>query len=338
MTIQTFTAGQKLTALQMNTLQASDFNFTRNVRSEDAYTFQLSDKGKLVESTNAGAAVFTIDNDSSVEFDVGDRIDFLLASTGTLQISPAVGVTLYAEGNLTTITSIWTRATLIKRAANSWIMTGSGMTVQTVELDDDAVTGAKIADNSVTSAHIVNGTIVNEDVSASASISHSKLANATAGQVLLGTTTTGVVTATTISGDISVDGAGVAGISAGVIDNADISPSAAIAQGKIADSSIDEKTASYPLVLTDKNKFIKMNIASSANTVTVPADASVNFPIGSQIHIIQYGTGKTQILPVAGTPTIYATPGQFLRAQYSSATLLKCDTNIWILMGDLSAS
>ena len=29
MTIQTFTAGQKLTALQMNTLQASDFNFTR---------------------------------------------------------------------------------------------------------------------------------------------------------------------------------------------------------------------------------------------------------------------------------------------------------------------
>ena len=67
---------------------------------------------------------------------------------------------------------------------------------------------------SVTSLMIADGTIVNADVNASAAIAHSKLANATAGQVLLGTTTTGVVTATTISGDITIDGAGVASISA----------------------------------------------------------------------------------------------------------------------------
>ena len=67
---------------------------------------------------------------------------------------------------------------------------------------------------SVTSLMIADGTIVNADVNASAAIAHSKLANATAGQVLLGTTTTGVVTATTISGDITIDGAGVASIAA----------------------------------------------------------------------------------------------------------------------------
>ena len=67
---------------------------------------------------------------------------------------------------------------------------------------------------SVTSLMIADGTIVNADVNASAAIAYSKLANATAGQVLLGTTTTGVVTATTISGDITIDGAGVASISA----------------------------------------------------------------------------------------------------------------------------
>ena len=127
-------------------------------------------------------------------------------------------------------------------------------------------------------------------------------------------------------------------IADGTIVNADVSTTAAIDLGKLADATINEQVASYPLVLTDKNKFIKMSITSTANTVTVPTHASVAFPIGSQIHIIQYGSGKTQILPVAGTPTIYATPGQFLRAQYSSATLLKCDTNIWMLMGDLSAS
>lgn len=122
------------------------------------------------------------------------------------------------------------------------------------------------------------------------------------------------------------------------IVNADISATAAIDLGKLADATIDEKSVSYTLALTDKNKFIKMNVTTTANTVTVPTNASVAFPIGSQIHIIQYGSGKTQVIPVSGTVTIYATPGTYLRAQYSSATLLKCDTNIWMLMGDLSAS
>ena len=108
-----------------------------------------------------------------------------------------------------------------------------------------------------------------------------------------------------------------------------------------ADATINEKSVSYTLALTDKNKFIKMSITSTANTVTVPTNASVAFPIGSQIHIIQYGSGKTQVIPVSeevDTVTIYSTPGAYLRARYSSATLLKCDTNIWMLMGDLSAS
>lgn len=126
-------------------------------------------------------------------------------------------------------------------------------------------------------------------------------------------------------------------IADGTIVNADINASAAIDLGKLADATIDEKSASYPLVLTDKNKFIKMSVGT-ANTVTVPTNASVAFPIGSQIHIIQYGAGKTQVIPVSGTVTLYATPGAYLRAQYSAATLLKCDTNIWMLMGDLSAS
>ena len=196
MTIQTFTAGQRLTALQMNTLQASGANFTRNVRNDLTYTFALSDKGKLVESTNAGSAIFTIANDSSIDFAIGDRIDVLLASVGSITISAASGVTLYAEGDITTVASAWTRITLIKRADNSWVMTGSGMSVQTVELDDlavttakianlnvttgkiadDAVNGDKIADSSITSAHIVDATIVNGDVSASAGIVDTKLA------------------------------------------------------------------------------------------------------------------------------------------------------------------
>jgi len=174
------------------------------------------------------------------------------------------------------------------------------------QVDDGEIVTAKIADSAVTSAKIADGAIVNADVNASAAIAYSKLN--------LGTS----------------------------IVNADVSTTAAIDLGKLADATIDEKSTSYTLVLTDKNKFIKMNITSTANTVTVPTNASVAFPVGSQIHIIQYGTGKTQVIPVSGTVTIYSNPtsapGAYLRAQYSSATLLKCDTNIWMLMGDLSAS
>lgn len=84
-------------------------------------------------------------------------------------------------------------------------------------IDKTKISGTAITagdTGTVTSTMIADGTIVDADVNASAALAHSKLANATAGQVLLGTTTTGVVTATTISGDITIDGAGVASIAA----------------------------------------------------------------------------------------------------------------------------
>ena len=79
--------------------------------------------------------------------------------------------------------------------------------------------------------------------------------------------------------------------------------------------------------------------SSSNRTITVPLQATVNFPEGSQIHLIRDGSGTLEIVGESGAVILYATPGKFLRAQYSSATLLKCaDTNVWMLMGDLSAS
>lgn len=269
MTIQTFTAGQKLTALQMNTLQASDFNFTRNVRTESAYTFTLSDKGKLVESTNAGNAVFTIPTNATAEFSIGDRIDVLLASDGTVEITGASGVTLYAEGDLTTISSKWTRVTLIKRATDSWVMTGGGMTVQTVELDDNSVTNAKIA----------AGAVTNTSVSASAAIALSKLASGTSAQAVIANSS-GVPTYTTITGDVTVSNTGVTAIGSskitsdmivdGTIVNGDISASAAIADTKLATISTAGKVLNSATTATDAN---------TASAI-VARDASGNFIAG----------------------------------------------------------
>jgi hypothetical protein len=90
----------------------------------------------------------------------------------------------------------------------------------------------------------------------------------------------------------------------------------------------------YTLALTDKDRMVEISNAG-AITLTVPTDASVNFPVGSQINILQTNTGQ---ITVGGSGvTINATPGLKLRARWSSATLIKRGTNLWVLVGDLSA-
>jgi hypothetical protein len=91
----------------------------------------------------------------------------------------------------------------------------------------------------------------------------------------------------------------------------------------------------YTSVLDDNGKIVEMNNAS-ANTLTVPLNSSVAYPVGAQINILQTGTGQTTVAATGGV-TINATPGLKLRAQWSSATLIKRATDSWVLVGDLSA-
>lgn len=103
------------------------------------------------------------------------------------------------------------------------------------------------------------------------------------------------------------------------------------------DLAINNQTAAYQVALTDKNNLIVVNSGSLVQ-VTVPANSTTAFPQGSQINIFRRGAGKVQLI-VAGTALILSTPGNFLRAQYSSATLIKLDNaDNWALVGDLSAS
>jgi hypothetical protein len=95
------------------------------------------------------------------------------------------------------------------------------------------------------------------------------------------------------------------------------------------------QVASYTLVLADKDKLVEISNAS-ANTLTVPLNSSVAFPIGTQITILQTGAGATTITATGGV-TINATPGLILRAQWSSVTLIKRAENTWVALGDLRA-
>lgn len=106
--------------------------------------------------------------------------------------------------------------------------------------------------------------------------------------------------------------------------------------GSVVDHvSINQQTASYTLVLTDDKKLVEMNVGS-ANNLTVPADNTVNFPVGTSIDILQVGAGQTTIVASSGV-TINRATGLKLRAQWSAATLIKRAANTWVAVGDLSA-
>lgn len=101
-------------------------------------------------------------------------------------------------------------------------------------------------------------------------------------------------------------------------------------------TTISQKTDSYTLAnLNERDTIIEIS-KSTATTLTIPADGTVNYPVGTTLDIIQTGSGQVTIAGVIGV-TVNATPGLKLRTQWSSATLLKRASNTWLVFGDLSA-
>lgn len=128
-------------------------------------------------------------------------------------------------------------------------------------------------------------------------------------------------------------------LAAALGDDANFASSVTTNLGLKVDSltPISQKTASYTLSsLTERDDLIEMGSAS-ALTLTIPTDATLNYPIGTSIDILQTGAGQVTIAPVSGTVTVNATPGLKLRTTYSSATLFKRAANTWVVFGDLTA-
>jgi hypothetical protein len=98
---------------------------------------------------------------------------------------------------------------------------------------------------------------------------------------------------------------------------------------------IIQRTSSNTLSGVERDDLIEMS-SSSALTLTIPADSTFNFPIGTSIDVLQTNTGQVTIAGAGGV-TVNATPGLKLRTQWSSATLFKRAANTWVVYGDLTA-
>jgi hypothetical protein len=90
-----------------------------------------------------------------------------------------------------------------------------------------------------------------------------------------------------------------------------------------------EKTASsYTLVATDIGVQIDMNNAG-ANTLNIPTNATVPFPIGTQVWVCRKGAGATTIAGAGVTLQKPSAKSFTISAQYEKALLHKIATDTW---------
>lgn len=94
----------------------------------------------------------------------------------------------------------------------------------------------------------------------------------------------------------------------------------------------------YTLGTIDSGKLLLCS-GTASGTVVVPPNGSVSFAIGQKIDFVQMGTGTVTIVGLAtagiGTSYVRSTPSAILRTQYSAASVIKINTDEWLLIGDL---
>jgi len=76
---------------------------------------------------------------------------------------------------------------------------------------------------------------------------------------------------------------------------------------------------------------------AAAISITIPANATTAFAIGDQLNFMLLGTG-TATFAAGGTAVIRSAGSKLkLSTQYAVCTVLKWDTDAWIMVGNVSA-
>lgn len=96
-----------------------------------------------------------------------------------------------------------------------------------------------------------------------------------------------------------------------------------------------ESGTTYTFAIGDENYLVRFT-HSSGCTATVPPNSDVAFPTNTVIHPCQWGAAQVTIAAGSGV-TIRSSQTLKSRAQYAPMTLLKIDTNEWLLFGEREA-
>lgn len=97
------------------------------------------------------------------------------------------------------------------------------------------------------------------------------------------------------------------------------------------DSRYSSKTAAYTLGLHDSGTIVLVNSSTDVD-ITVPSGV---FPTGATIQIVRQGAGEVSMAPASGVTIRSKNSAKRLSLQYSGATIIKVNSDEWILIGDL---
>jgi hypothetical protein len=146
MAIQTFTAGQVLTAAQMNSLQANDYNQTVSTKTA-SYTLVAADKGTRVVMNAAGATTITVNTslfsagDTVYLQNIGVGVSTVTAGTATVSSAGPLAIPQYGSGTL-----YFTSAGVSIYFPSAVTTTSSGLVVVKAETSFSSVASVTIDD------------------------------------------------------------------------------------------------------------------------------------------------------------------------------------------------
>ena len=100
----------------------------------------------------------------------------------------------------------------------------------------------------------------------------------------------------------------------------------------------DQTGTSYTLVLTDQYQKLVTRSNASASTLTIPTNASVAFPVGTVITVLNKGAGAVTISGAGGVTVLSAgaTAASPVLNQYKSCALIQTSANNWYVVGAIA--
>ena len=99
-------------------------------------------------------------------------------------------------------------------------------------------------------------------------------------------------------------------------------------------------TVDYTAVLADQYQVLELMNKATAIAFKIPTNASVAFPVGTALTVLNIGVGTCTISAVTpGTTTVLssgATAASPTLAQYKSAVCIKTATDAWYVVGGIA--
>jgi hypothetical protein len=100
------------------------------------------------------------------------------------------------------------------------------------------------------------------------------------------------------------------------------------------------QTADYTAVLADQYQALEIMNKATAIAFKIPTNASVAFPVGTAITVLNIGVGVCTISAVTSGTTTVLSAGAVAAAptlgQYKSAVCIKTATDTWYVVGAIA--